>query len=135
MAWGTGKAARSLAWRAKSIVRSDLRKKQSDERRVSHLLFHSKYHAGFYAHVVFHFEGTVNFFAEFVEIRAGGVCDVSIFQHPRTRQVDGKFALDAAGTESEQRHAITEANRFANVVRDKDDGTSSFEPDAFEFVV
>src|SRR5438045_7361382 len=119
MALERGKEARFSVEPARSTDRSGQRKKQLNERRVSYLLFHSRFHAGLYAHVIFHFEGAINLFAKFVQNFAGGVRDVSIFQHTRTRQVDGKFAFYATGPESEQSHAITKANRLANVVSDK----------------
>ena len=47
----------------------------------------------------------------------------------------GNSRLDAPGTESEQNDAIAQANRFADIVRDENDGASGFGPDAFQFVV
>src|SRR5258708_12883075 len=126
----TDRSARCSTWPEKSTRQSRLRKKQSSERRVS-LLFHSRFHAGLYAHVVFHFEGAVNLFAQFVENFAGGVRDVSVLQHARTRQVDGKFSFDPAGPEGEQGYAVAEANRLPHVVGHKNNGAPSFEPEPF----
>ena len=88
-----------------------------------------------YAFVVFGFEGAVNLVAQFVENFAGGAGDVRIFEMARARQVDGEFALHAAGAEGQKNDAIAEANRFADIVGDEDDGASGLAPDALEFVV
>src|SRR5437868_15221614 len=105
MALERGKAARFSVEPARSTDRSGQRKKQLNERRVSYLLFHSRFHAGLYAHVIFHFEGAIDLFAKFVQNFAGGVRDVSIFQHTRTRQIDGELTLDPARPKRQQGYA------------------------------
>src|SRR5579862_1482255 len=81
------------------------------------------------------FERAVGFVAEFVEDGAGGERDLGIFEAARTIEFDGELALYAAGTECEQNDAISEPDRFADVVCDKDDGASGLAPDALEFIV
>ena len=90
---------------------------------------------GFTPIVVFSFEGAVDFVAQFVENFAGGAGDVGVFQMTRARQVDREFTLDAAGAEGQQNDAIAEANGFADVVGDENDGASGLAPDALQFVV
>src|SRR5579863_9829945 len=85
------------------------------------------------ARAVFGFEGTVNFFAKFIEDFAGGAGYFEIFKMARPRQFNRKLALDAAGPESQKNYAIAQANRLAHVVRDEDDGAPRVAPDALEF--
>src|SRR2546425_11588036 len=53
----------------------------------------------------------------------------------RSRQVNIEFPLDASRTKSKERDTIAEADCFANIMRDENNGATGFRPDALELVV
>src|SRR2546425_13154833 len=53
----------------------------------------------------------------------------------RSRQVNIEFPLDASRTKSKERDTIAEADCFANIMRDENNGATGFRPDALELGV
>jgi hypothetical protein len=54
---------------------------------------------------------------------------------PRPRQIDREFLFDAARPRRENEHAVAEHNRFAHIVRDKEDRLRRIRPNVLQFVV
>src|SRR5882672_11968591 len=79
--------------------------------------------------------GFVDFFAKMPEDSFGHGGDLGIFDVARTRQRDGKLCFDAARPVAQNENTIAEADRFAHIVGDKDDGLPGLAPDALELVV
>ena len=83
----------------------------------------------------FRSHGFVDFFAKMPEHFLGHGGHFGIFDVTRPGQRDEELCLDAAWPVAQNENAIAEANCFAHIVGDKDDGLSSLAPDALEFVV
>ena len=79
--------------------------------------------------------GFVDFLAKMPEDSFGHGGDLGIFDVTRPRQRDGKLCFDAAWPVAQNENTIAEADRFAHIVGDKDDGLSGLAPDALELVV
>src|SRR2546426_7968643 len=79
--------------------------------------------------------GFVNFFAKMPEDFLGHGGDLGIFDVARPRQRDGKLCFDAARPVAQNENAIAEADGFAHIVGDEDDGLPGLAPDALELVV
>src|SRR6267142_4094922 len=79
--------------------------------------------------------GFVDFFAKMPEDSLGHGGNLGIFDMTRPHQRDGKLRFDAARPVAQNENAIAEADRFAHIVSDKDDGLSGLAPDALELVV
>src|SRR6267378_1546575 len=79
--------------------------------------------------------GFVDFFAKMPEDSLRHRGDLGIFDMTRPRQRDGKLCFDAARSVAQNENAIAEANRFAHIVGDEDDGLSGLAPDTLELVV
>src|SRR6266403_6286455 len=79
--------------------------------------------------------GFVDFFAKMPEDFLGHGGHLGILDMTRPRQRDGKFCFDAAWPVAQNENTIAEADRFAHIVGDKDDGLPGLAPDALELVV
>src|ERR1700730_8336501 len=79
--------------------------------------------------------GFVNFLAKMAEDSLGHGRDLGIFNMTRPRERDRKLFLDAARPVAQNENAIAEADAFAHIVSDEDDGLPGLAPDALELVV
>src|SRR6266481_7771950 len=79
--------------------------------------------------------GFVDFFAKMPEDFLGHGGHFGIFDVARPRQRDGELCFDAAWAVAQNEDTIAEADRFAHIVGDEDDGLPGLAPDAFELVV
>src|SRR5882724_912738 len=79
--------------------------------------------------------GFVDFFAKMPEDFLGHGGHLGILDMTRPRQRDGELCFDAAWAVAQNEDTIAEANGFANIVGDKDDGLPGLAPDALELVV
>src|SRR5947209_20154194 len=55
-----------------------------------------------------------------------------VLQGARTWQIDGKLTNNASWPGSEHQHAVTEGDRLADIMRDKEDRFAGGRPDGFE---
>src|SRR5579862_89082 len=84
---------------------------------------------------ILRFQGLVDLLAQAVENIARRASYFGVLHVTRPSQIHRKLLLHSSWTKCQQRHAISKPYRFANVVRDKDNGTASFGPQAFQLVV
>jgi hypothetical protein len=79
--------------------------------------------------------GFIDLFAKMPEDSLGHGGDLGIFDVARPRQRDRKLSFDTARPVAQNENAIAEADRFAHIVSDEDDGLSGLAPNALKLVV